>query len=276
LLRSIYEGLQQDPWDPQTGTFSPQAVGTAMDVAMLAGGRARPAPFVSPRRALPPLSEPIVGRSIGIPQVSAKSVPPEPLNSPAPRSGPLQLELPLPVPPEELASVADRPASSLVGPSDLADWRTRSGVRTTPTAGIARTDVPGMEDMIFEGGSPRFRKKAQFPPAEPGPIESPFSRPHQKNHAEEDLANQFHRAVEDRGLLPGDLECRALNMYLSQPSCSWCRSGINSSARAGVLKQLSKKYRLLTIRVGANAKEGVTGPTDFTIRDGSYINRSDR
>ena len=49
LLRSIYEGLQQDPWDPQTGTFTPQAIGTAMDFAMLGSGGApfRPAPTES-------------------------------------------------------------------------------------------------------------------------------------------------------------------------------------------------------------------------------------
>ena len=130
--------------------------------------------------------------------------------------------------------------------------------------------------MVFKGGSALFRKDAHLPPAEPGPIESLFSLPYQKNHAEEDLANQFHRAVEALGLLPTDLEGRELNMYLSQPSCPSCRSGIDSNARAGVLKQLSKKYSLLTIRIGANAKEGVTGPTHFTIRNGSYINRSNR
>lgn len=283
LLRNIYDGLQQDPWDPQTGTFSPQAVGTAMDVAMLAGGRAPRAPLASPTRALPPPSESIVGRSMGIPQVSAKSVPPAPVSSPAARSEPLQLELPLPAlpaPPEGLATVADRPESPGVGPSDLADWRARSGVPTAHTAGVARTNVPGMEDMIFEGGSPQVRKKARLPPAEPDPIDSPFLVDRDRGHAEQDLANQFIREVRKRGLQAKDLKGYELWMYLSKPSCTMCRSGLGSEATPGVLKQLSTEpyYPDLTIHIGANVKQGTKprGPTHFSIRNGNYVRRSDR
>jgi len=188
-------------------------------------------------------------------------------------------------PPElEIPDLAEAPSIApgpIVSRADLDAYRARLGVPDDiHTIAVGRTDVPGLENEIFEGASPSVRQAAGLPHATRGDIKSPAPLTRDQEHAEEDLFNRFKRRVEDRRLKQSDFEGRTLTIHVSNPIgvCSWCRAGLDSDALPGVLKQLSTLYRQLTIHVTVETEPGITpsSPTDFTIRDGRYISRNDR
>jgi hypothetical protein len=191
LIRGIYEGLQQDPWDPRTGTFTPQAVATATDIAALASGRA---PFRAPPAG-----------SLQSPRPLSEAPHPSPIDPSAPRPGePVR-------PPTEGVTVPT------VGPSDIEAFRARIRVPRRHTIAAGRTSVPGLQDITFEGASPFVRDEAGLPRATPGPTEPPSPYGFDQGHAEEDLVNQFIRAVEKLDLKPSDLDGHKLVVYVSNP-----------------------------------------------------------
>jgi hypothetical protein len=166
----------------------------------------------------------------------------------------------------------------IVGPNDIEDWRMLWNVPTLHTVGIARTTLPGLENMVFEGGSTLVRREAGWPPAMAQPIESPYPISYGRGHAESDLANQILREVGKIDLRQQDMQGHEVWMHLSQPSCAGCRAGLNSAADAGVLKQLSGNLPGVTIHVSADVKQGkrLIAPTHFSILDGSYVRRGKR
>jgi hypothetical protein len=198
-----------------------------------------------------------------------------------------------PVPPfdppaetSELPNVFDKavplvpgiPASTFDLVRELQAYRARIKVPTRNTVGIAKTDVPGLEDKIFEGASRLVRREGKLPPMEKGEIMTSSVAEIDQEHAEEDLANQFVRSVRELSLQPEDLKGRQLWMYLSKNSCPKCRAGLDSPAPPGVLKQLSEFYPGLRIHIGAEVEPGVapSGPAHFVIENGKYVSRSDR
>ena len=64
-----------------------------------------------------------------------------------------------------------------VGPFDIADFRARHNISTTHTIAVGRTNVPGLEDITFEGASPEVWKEAKRPLPPPGKYESPSPVP---------------------------------------------------------------------------------------------------
>jgi hypothetical protein len=161
---------------------------------------------------------------------------------------------------------------------EIEKFRARRGVPTRHTIAVARTSLPGLEDVTFEGASPRVRDEAGLPRATPGPIASPSRWVFHQRHAEEDIANQFVRAVEDRGLKPSDLEGHTLVIDISNPAgvCPTCRQGLGTEEQPGVLKQLSQRYPGLTIQVSVQTQPGIRarGPTNFAIKNGRYVSGS--
>lgn len=120
------------------------------------------------------------------------------------------------------------------------------------TLGVASTNIPGLEDKIFKGISPKARKSAGLPKASSGPIQSPNPNPLFRNHAEEDIANQVVAAIENAKLEPSDLEGKTIFIHISNPTgaCNVCKQGLgNPKVKPGVLKQLSQRYPGLTIEV---------------------------
>jgi hypothetical protein len=163
-----------------------------------------------------------------------------------------------------------------VGRPEIEEFRARIGVPTRHTMAVARTTAPGLDGFTFYEASPRVRDEGGLPRATPGPIASPSRRPFDWAHAEEDIANQFVRAVEERGLKPSDLDGHKLVIHVSNPRgvCPTCRQGLDSSEAPGVLKQLSERYPGLTIHVTVPSRQGIRakGPTNFAIRNGQYVN----
>jgi hypothetical protein len=180
-----------------------------------------------------------------------------------------------------------------VGPAEIDAFRQRHPdlVASRDTVAVARSDIPGMEGELFEGGSPLVRREAGMPESAIGPIESPEGLAQARYHAEEDIANQFIARMEALGVREGAMEGRTLAVHISNPRgiCAVCRGGLpdpvapvpgiaprapgvadtrfwtSDEAPWGVLKQLSMRYPGLTIRVT------VDGPTGAHAAHRSFV-----
>ncbi|VTS25343.1 hypothetical protein [Streptococcus gordonii] len=163
------------------------------------------------------------------------------------------------------------------GSDALSDLRKKWNVPETDTIAVGKTDIPGLEDRVFEGGSPKVRKEAGLPDLDEAfpdrTVRSPFNNPRARNHAEEGIFAQFEEAVQhmDPEKVKGTLE-----MHQSNPSgvCTSCISGItNDAAKEGIFLQFSKKYPDLKIMVISVEREGVrkVGRLNFTIQNGKYL-----
>ena len=172
----------------------------------------------------------------------------------------------------------DNPKITL-GKADLDVLRKKWNVPERNTVAVGKTDVPELEGIIFEGGSPAVRKEAGLPNydiSNPNrAIKSSGKIPSATRHAEEVVANEFVEAVEKAGLKPEDV-VGILRIHQSNPSgvCPTCLSGLgNPKKAAGVIKQLSLKYPNLIIEVTSETIEGakVNGRLAFKVKSGSYI-----
>ena len=161
---------------------------------------------------------------------------------------------------------------------ELSNLRRKWKVPETDTIAVGKTNVPGLEGKVFEGGSPKVRKEAGLPDLDEAfpdrTVRSPFNNPRARNHAEEGIFAQFEAAIQnmDSEKVRGTLE-----IHQSNPSgvCTSCISGItNKSAKEGIFLQFSKKYPNLKIVVTSLEKEGIrkVGRLNFIIQNGQYLN----
>ncbi|RYF89714.1 MAG: hypothetical protein EOO00_09700, partial [Chitinophagaceae bacterium] len=78
-----------------------------------------------------------------------------------------------------------------VSERDIADMRRRYQIDpSSDTLAIARTDVPGLEREVIEGGSPKRRENADIPQPTPY-VKSPRTNKQFVDHAEQDVVNGF-------------------------------------------------------------------------------------
>ena len=180
---------------------------------------------------------------------------------------------------EQIAKGADKAVDLDIGKKDLDILRNKLGIPEKNTIAVAKTNVKGLEEMIFEGGSPAVRKDAGLPNydiSNPNrAIKSSGKIPSATRHAEEVVANEFVEAVEKAGIEAKDV-VGALRVHQSNPSgvCPTCLSGLgNPDKTPGVIKQLSLKYPNLTIEVTSEVVEGakVNGRLAFKVKNGMYI-----
>ena len=165
------------------------------------------------------------------------------------------------------------------GPDEISRLREDWGVQETDTLAVAKTDIEGLEDIVFKGGSPRVRKEAGLDDLDvlkpDRAIKSSGKIASATRHAEADVANEFVEAVEKAGLSNEEVK-GVLHLYQSNPSgvCPTCLSGLGNPDKAsGVIKQLSERYPNLKIKVSSNQVEGVrvTGRSNFTVQNGKYV-----
>ncbi|WP_419883535.1 hypothetical protein ACN6MY_08280 [Peribacillus sp. B-H-3] len=174
-----------------------------------------------------------------------------------------------------------------VGKEDLDALRKKWNVPETNTIAMGRTDIKGLEDLTFEGGSPEVRKEAGLPSLDEilpdREIKAPYN--HLKNpklaqftrHAEEGVLNEFDSAVKKAGIEPSDI-AGALRIHQSNPRgvCNKCSKGLLKTypiEKSGIFYQASKKYPNLTIVVTSEIDEGVktNGLISFVLKDGKII-----
>ena len=166
-----------------------------------------------------------------------------------------------------------------IGKTDLDNLRTKLNVPETDTIAVGKTDIPGFENVIFEGESPKVRNEAGLQDIDiiwPNRnIKAPGNNPLFTRHAEEVVANNFDMKITNAGLNPKDVS-GTLKIHQSNPTgvCRKCIQGLaNDNVSPGVLKQLSLKYPNLTIQVSSESVPGVrvTGRSNFVIRNGKYV-----
>jgi hypothetical protein len=160
--------------------------------------------------------------------------------------------------------------------SHLDELRSRWSISDeTKTVAVGKTDVRGMEGLVFQGGSPGPRTEAHLGPLDANrPIQSPFvNNPQATRHAEEALFNQFDAAVRRANLDPGNVT-GTINMLQSNPKgiCPSCLSGLDSDKLPGVIKQFSERYPNLEIHIGtANPTGRAVGRFEVLVRNGRYV-----
>ena len=164
--------------------------------------------------------------------------------------------------------------------TDLIALRDAIGRIEGDTIAVARTNIKGLDDMLFVGGSPSMLKNAKsdfiYKASPNSPVYTPPNlqfRAH--DHAEQVVINNFIHAVEKRGLkndeVNGILEIHQSN---SAGVCPNCIQGIeNPNVSPGVFKQLSDRYPNLTIKVSSasDPKKKIIGRDNFILKNGKYI-----
>ena len=172
----------------------------------------------------------------------------------------------------------DNPKITL-GKADLDVLRKKWNVPERNTVAVGKTDVPGLEGIIFEGGLPAVRKEAGLPDLDEikpqGPIQAPRKSPQFTRHAEEGIINDFIEEVEKLNISPDKVE-GTLYIHQSNPRgvCTACIQGIsNPNVKPGIFMQLSKKYPNLIIQVTSEFKEGIkpSGKLNFILKGGILI-----
>jgi hypothetical protein len=150
--------------------------------------------------------------------------------------------------PPTLPQVLATPAT--VGPADIAAMRALYNVPANlDTLAVARTDIPELAGLTFQGASREVRALANIPSPPPYYV-APVTHARAQEHAEQDIVNAFRDAVTQRRLTSSQVK-GALRIHISESTgvCTNCRQRADSPTGPGVLTQLSLDYRDLTIRV---------------------------
>jgi len=175
---------------------------------------------------------------------------------------------------------ANRTGSKIdVGKADLDVLRQKWNVPKTDTVAVGKTDVEGLENLVFEGGSPKVRKEAGLPDLDSvmpdRPIKSPGKIASATRHAEEGVLNDFISKVEALGKNPAEIT-GTLKIHQSNPKgvCPTCIQGLNNpNVPSGIFKQFSEMFPNLTIEVTSETIQGIkpNGRLNLVIKNGEYI-----
>ena len=162
------------------------------------------------------------------------------------------------------------------GSNELGKLREKWNVPETDTIAVGKTDVPGLEGKVFEGGSPKVRKEAGLPDLDDAfpdrEIKSPRKNAFFTRHAEENVIQDFVRSVEELGLPDNEIEgVFKLHQSNSSGVCGACKQGLtNPDVSPGILKQFSEKFPNLTIEVTTESAE-IGSKLNFIIKNGQIL-----
>ncbi len=132
------------------------------------------------------------------------------------------------------------------------------------TAGVAKTDLPGLEEQLFVGASPRALQDAptdvakKAGPVKDPTIKSPAKLKRGQGHAEEVLVNKIDKAITSAKLTPEQMKDKMVWMHIEQVVCATCKSGLGDPKKStGVLKAISQKYPEITFEATAKGEKTV-------------------
>lgn len=161
----------------------------------------------------------------------------------------------------------------------ISGMRKRFPRATGDTIAAARTDIPGLEQKLFDGFSPIQRRRAGKPPlVADRNIQSPYKNGGFDRHAEEDILNSVDQAIRKAGLVADDLKGKTLSIVISRRKgvCDKCYAGLKGLSGVdtpGAIKLFSKLYPTLTIRIRvAGGHPAVRNKAKIlTVRDQEWI-----
>ncbi|NRZ57430.1 hypothetical protein DZE42_000569 [Clostridium beijerinckii] len=178
-------------------------------------------------------------------------------------------------------------AKIVLGKEDLDLLRKEWNVPETDTIAVGKTNISGLEDVTFKGGSPEVRKEAGLPTLDDIAPNREFKAPYDyiKNpklaqftrHAEEGVLNEFNDAIRKAGINSEDVTG---NLYIHQSNprgvCNKCSKGLINifpKEKCGIFYQASKKYPNLNIIVTSEVDDSVkvNGLTSFILKNGKII-----
>jgi Domain of unknown function (DUF4157) len=149
---------------------------------------------------------------------------------------------------------------------DLIQMRSRYNIPPEiDTIALGRTDVPGLQERVFEGGSPRVRQQAAVLHTTQH-VAAPSANPQKIEHGEEGVINGFIEAMRRSKISPAETEGKTLAIHISKSTgpCTTCTQGIsNASVPPGIIQQLKILYPGLTIRVTWKTASGGFGSRVF-------------
>jgi hypothetical protein len=260
ILKIPERAFQSIQFYEETGIYDP---GPILDAASLALGR----PPVGPLRAGEKAA--VEGLAKDLTKTAEAKKAAQPAGVPPPPAQTSVAGLPKPA-----ARPTLRPTKA-----DLDAYRAELKVPDTQTVAVGKSDVPGMEGKTFKGAAPRVRQEAGLPPLDESlpnrEIKSPSLDVRGTRHAEEGVINEFDQAVKDARLEPEDVK-GTLYVHQSNPRgvCPTCIQGINNpDVDPGIFRQLSEKYRNLTIDVTSETVPGLkaVGRHSFRLKDGKFL-----
>lgn len=178
-----------------------------------------------------------------------------------------------------------------VGNADLDEYRAELKVPDKDTIAVAKTDVKGLEGLIFKGASPEVIKEAQKAGVDIKHLDEEYPNRSIKapwdtrrrgygqftRHAEEVIMAQFEDAVNKAGLSPDEVKG---TIYIHQSNkngvCPMCTKGLFEDAEPkGIFKQFTEKYPNLNIVVTSDTRAGESngiGYLTFNVKNGKVSN----
>lgn len=189
----------------------------------------------------------------------------------------------------EIKDNSNKEVNRVTPPSkaDLDAYREELSVPDTNTVAVGKTDIAGLEDIVFKGGSPEVRNEAGLPSLDDIAPNREFKAPydHAKNpklgqftrHAEEGVLNEFDDAIKKADIKPEDVSG---NLYIHQSNprgvCNKCTKGLLNDFpedKCGIFYQASKKYPNLIIKVTSEIDDSVkaNGLLSFVLKNGKIL-----
>jgi Zeta toxin len=145
---------------------------------------------------------------------------------------------------------------------------------TGGTVAIGVTDIPGLQNEVFRGGS----KEAGGPANKT--FESPQKHGGTKNHAEQNVGGQLDAKLQEmmaQKNIQADEITGNVYMHVDQVVCGACRQGVDSDVAPGIVSQMSAKYPKIEFTF-TNSQTGevivVKGGKVHQSTDPSILNRA--
>ncbi|MCD7035990.1 pre-toxin TG domain-containing protein, partial [Metabacillus sp. GX 13764] len=120
-----------------------------------------------------------------------------------------------------------------IGKPEINDLRKQWNVPETETVAVGKTDIKGLDNLTFKGGSPKVRKEAGLPDLDElmpnRNIKAPAKNPLFTRHAEEGVLNEFDAAVIKAKMDPSEVR-GTLRLHQSNPAgvCRKCYQGLGN------------------------------------------------
>jgi hypothetical protein len=132
------------------------------------------------------------------------------------------------------------------------------------TMGIARTDIPSLQDVPPVVGRSSRAGGTVNPNSRFAPTTDPMRLPHTHGHAEQNIADQLDTLL--ARVPESEMEGRRVWVLIEQEVCPTCAQGLaGGEGPGGVLRRLSEAYPRITFEI-----KNLNDSRILVIRNGSH------